>query len=506
MSKSNHLFELINSLNKQEKRYFQLFAGKNSAGGRDNYIKLFNAICKQKIYNEAELKQQFKNTTLYSGFAVTKHNLYELILRALDMYHAEGTIENIINRSIHQIGILFDKKLYNQSLRLTRKTAIIAKEHHRQKQLIELIDWEMRILHAQTEIKILREKNIASYKQKLRLLQEEEQLHLLVKWNYENFVALKTKWVQTKNKRVSYGLLQLNERELLSLPARISYYNTLSGYLFSINDTKGAYNALAKFSTLIEEYPSIKNEYLGQYVAAINNMNLLLFNSADYDQILANVQKLREIKTRSATNNQQILERIINTEMSVYNARGDLSAAGNTILQAKEMLRSKKVSDVYKLLFLIHFFSFHFARKEFKEALSYLNIILNETNINLRQDIQKTARILNLILHYEMQHYDYLPNLIQSAHRFFRKIDQQDDLENSFLTFFKSPENILKKPRNIEQLLIELRKMSKDNLLTKTYFNNFDFLAWAESKSGNKSFEETVRERSKTRTLPLYLE
>lgn len=504
MSKSNHLFELINSLNKQEKRYFQLFAKKNSAGGRDNYIKLFNAICKQKIYNEAELKQKFKNTPLYSGFAVTKHNLYELILKALDIYHSESTIENIINKRIHQVGILFDKKLYDQSLRLTRKTAIIAKEHHRQKQLIELIDWEMRLLHAQTEIKLLSEKIVASHEQKLSLLKEEGQLHLLIKWNYENFVALKTKWVQTK--RISSGLLRVDERELLSLPARISYYNTLSGYLFSINDTKGAYNALVKFSALIEENPSVKNEYLGQYVAAINNMNLLLFNSADYDQILANVQKLREIKTKSATNNQQILERIINTEMSVYNARGDLSSAGNTILQAKELLQSKKVSDVYKLLFLIHFFSFHFVRKEFKEALFYLNIILNETNINLRQDIQKTARILNLILHYEMQHYDYLPNLIQSAHRFFRKIDQQDDLENTFLTFFKSPENTIKKPRNIEQLLKELIKMSKDNLLSKTYFNNFDFLAWAEAKSGNKSFAETVKERAKTRTLPLYLE
>ncbi|MBI2269475.1 MAG: hypothetical protein HYU69_03860 [Bacteroidetes bacterium] len=502
MSKSNHLFELINSLDKQEKRYFQLFAGKNSTGGRDNYIKLFNAIRKQKAYNEDKLKQQFKNTPLYSGFAVTKHNLYELILKALDIYHAEGSTENIINRKIHQIGILFDKKLYNQGLRLTRKTAIIAQAHHRQKQLMELIDWEMKILHAQTEIKLLNEKIIVSHKQKLRLLKEEEQLHLLTKWNYENFVTLKTKWVQTKNKRISSGLLHLHERELLSLPARISYYNTLSGYLFSINDTKGAYNALAKFSALIEENPSIKNDYLAQYVAALNNMNLLLFNSADYNQILANVQKLREIKTKSAANNQHILERIINTEMSVYNVRGDLSAAGNTILQAKEMLRSKKVSDVYKLLFLIHFFSFHFTRKEFREALNYLNSILNETNIDLRQDIQKTARILNLILHYEMQHYDYLPSLVQSAQRFFRKIDQHDDFENTFLIFFKNPENILKRPGHMEHLLKALRKMSKDRLLSKTYFNNFNFLAWAEAKYFNKSFGETIKGNSNMRTLP----
>ena len=40
---SNHLFELIKSLNKSEKRYFKLFSSRHTIGEENGYLKLFDS-------------------------------------------------------------------------------------------------------------------------------------------------------------------------------------------------------------------------------------------------------------------------------------------------------------------------------------------------------------------------------------------------------------------------------------------------------------------------------
>ncbi len=49
---SNQLFQLIKSLNKSEKRYFNLYASRHTIGEKNNYVILFEAIDKQIEYDE----------------------------------------------------------------------------------------------------------------------------------------------------------------------------------------------------------------------------------------------------------------------------------------------------------------------------------------------------------------------------------------------------------------------------------------------------------------------
>ena len=56
---SDSLHRLIHSLNKPEKRYFNIYASRHSSG-KNNYVKLFEAICLQKQYDEEKIRQKFK--------------------------------------------------------------------------------------------------------------------------------------------------------------------------------------------------------------------------------------------------------------------------------------------------------------------------------------------------------------------------------------------------------------------------------------------------------------
>ena len=54
MKPSTELFNLIQSLSKSEKRFFKLSSSLQD--GEKNYLKLFDAIEKQKSYDEKEIK------------------------------------------------------------------------------------------------------------------------------------------------------------------------------------------------------------------------------------------------------------------------------------------------------------------------------------------------------------------------------------------------------------------------------------------------------------------
>ena len=82
MKASDQLFQLIKSLGKQEKRYFNVFASTHREGSA--YTLLFDHINKQKTYNEKAIKEHFKSHSFVKQYAVTKFMLYQLILKSMN--------------------------------------------------------------------------------------------------------------------------------------------------------------------------------------------------------------------------------------------------------------------------------------------------------------------------------------------------------------------------------------------------------------------------------------
>lgn len=57
MKPSTELHDLIKSLNKSEKRFFKLHSALQS--GPKNYLKIFEAVDDQEVYDEELLKKKF---------------------------------------------------------------------------------------------------------------------------------------------------------------------------------------------------------------------------------------------------------------------------------------------------------------------------------------------------------------------------------------------------------------------------------------------------------------
>src|ERR1051326_100169 len=105
MTPDKDLFNLIQSLDSNEKRYVKLVMSLQA--GESNYKHLFDSIAIQKEYNEQALRKKFKSQI--KDFPSTKRNLYQLTLRGLRLYHAKSSFEIQLYEMLQNIEVLFRK-------------------------------------------------------------------------------------------------------------------------------------------------------------------------------------------------------------------------------------------------------------------------------------------------------------------------------------------------------------------------------------------------------------
>ena len=113
MSKKDHLYELIQSLNKSEKRYFKIYFANEQK--EQKYLILYDALEKTKAYDEKKIKTQINDAYIQKHFAETKYYLYQLILKVLKHYRTENSVDNLLIEKIQNIEVLIQKALWEQA-------------------------------------------------------------------------------------------------------------------------------------------------------------------------------------------------------------------------------------------------------------------------------------------------------------------------------------------------------------------------------------------------------
>ena len=84
-------------------------------GKENTYVRLFDAIESQKVYDEQELKSQ----DIFHDFAPLKNRLTKAILNSLQVFHR--SIRSDIRNLLSKAEILHNRSLTEQALKLIRK-------------------------------------------------------------------------------------------------------------------------------------------------------------------------------------------------------------------------------------------------------------------------------------------------------------------------------------------------------------------------------------------------
>jgi len=138
---TDHLYKLIKSLTKAEKRNFKLYVKRIGDNENVKFLKLFNIIDKQTNYNEEDILKkapQIKPAQLPN----LKINLNKNLLISLRLMAKEYDVDIMLRQQLDYAKILYNKALYRQSLITIGKAKVLAKKHHRELLYFSMIEFE----------------------------------------------------------------------------------------------------------------------------------------------------------------------------------------------------------------------------------------------------------------------------------------------------------------------------------------------------------------------------
>ena len=503
---SSSLHELIQSMSKSEKRYFKVFSSRHTIGEENNYIRIFDYIEQLEEYNEELLFEYFEGEAFLNKFSITKNRLYESILKALDAYHANSSVDAQIFRLIHGAEILYKKSLYNHAhkqLISAEKLAIKHEKHILQveinKQLKKIIESKGHSQTVSKEVQSIFETNkklidTISYYTTLWQLKGELFAHINTKGQARSKEDIKN-YVEIKAK-----LDQLGKPEAPSFENTYLYNHVMSAYFFAINEKAESLTYLEINLTLYKNNPNKIQHEPNIYFSILTNIIHLKSQVGDYKTALIHLNELKTFPDKYKIDlNEDLAIKLFSSKYSLklmlYTNQGEFEKAAELASIIEEGLRlyTDKITLTRKAYLAFKLAVAFFGLGDYHTSLKWLNQILNDNRLDEKEDLLAFAQILNLLVHLELKNERLLPYALKSTQRFLKKRNRTYQFETIFLKYISK---IAKSTDRFEEELIlksvqkELDEIKKDPL-ESIALDYFDFSAWIEAKLKCKTFQET---------------
>ena len=505
---SDHLHQLIKSLSKAEKRYFKIYSKRHTIGDKNNYLLIFEAIEKQSDYNEDAILKKFKNEAFINKFSITKTRIYDHVLKSLDAFHSNSSVNAQLKRQLHYAEILYKKSLYKQSSKQLKSARKIAYKYEKHTTLLEIFMWE----------KLLIEKdNYTQTKTKeLQAILDEDQLTLEKIGNYIQFWNVKSRLFQIlhqqgrarsadeleKFKSIIDTALLKTEDKALYFETKYLFHHIYSAYFFAAGDYKQCYEHLGKLLLHIDSNKDQFKEEPNIYFSVLTNIIYVTSQLNNYKQSFHYLEQLRALPEALRLNSNEDLDIKLfsstnSIELTLYAITGQFDKGINLVPQIEEGFRlyGEKINNVRKAYIEANITILYFCKEEFNAALKWSNQLLNNADIDKTLDIFCFTQILNLLIHLELDNYRLAPYALKSAQRYLKTRNRTYQFETIMLNFIGN--KLKSKTVEEDELLYlnlseDLQKLQSDPF-EKSAFEYFNFIAWVKSKLAKTSFETTIK-------------
>lgn len=510
--KSKVLYDLINSLNKNEKRYFKIFVASSKELEDKKIILLFNHIVKLDKFEDEDAFNKVPNIK-QAQLSNLKAYLFDKILQVLRMYHISKVKDIQIREQIDFAQILLERRLYASAKKCMDKAKKMAQANLNLELQLELLKLEKNVVM----------QNVADVERNVDLIVEEVKLlngqifnintftNLSIKLNsyYTRIGFVRDQEDEIKIKEFFNSNISAYQEQKLSTIEKLSLYRLYIGYYFFLQDFEQGYVYSKKLEATFDQSISLIESMPDDYIKALNNLLIAqnkLFRYHEFVETNVKLQSVAQMPNVRINENIRIrlLKYFYSHEINKFFMTGDFEKGVQTVVvkQATELSALLAVLDKHSSLVLNYKIAcLHFGAGNFGLALRTLNKIINSSSTDLREDLHCFARILNLVCHFELGNFDVIKHYIISTYRFLLKKDDLRLFQKYVLQFIK---NLSKE--NYEQNLMSEFESLKTQLLTlvenpyeKRAFIYFDIISWLESKIKKKSVQEIIMEKFSSR-------
>ena len=476
MNKKGNLFYLIHSLNKSEKRYFKIFCFSQKLG--KNYLRLFDAIVKQEVYDEAAIRKIFVQEKFSKQLHVTKNYLYQLILKSLRNFHHKSSPMAEVRSCIHHIELLFDRELYDHCHYEIKKAEKIAEKYELAIYLVEIAAWKRKLHLARQS----RDPQLINplIKQEAEAIQQLAQIN-----QYWHFSTNIFDYINDTEGRLLKEDLFARSEAPTYLQGNTLHHHILYTYYVVNRKPQKAYEHILLQIEGLEKHPNLVQQNPSLYISALNNQVSFLIQHQRHEEAIPLLEKIRGIAQQHSGKSQKLTVRTqlraYNVELEVYRDTRDTSRGlqlQKEVVQFLETHRSS-IPQEYYLLLWYQFAHLYFLEGQLMQSLHWVNAINNTRFPSRRGDLERYARILNLIIHLELGNNMVLRYSVDNSRRFLKKQNKIQPFEKVLLSFFSKAS---KSPK--AQIAVLKQKLFRDlfegrpPLVNDNILDYFDFSDW----------------------------
>ena len=502
------LFVLIKSLSKSEKRQFKIFASRLETSSNTKFIELFNILDKSEVYDEKLIlksgiikKVQLSNLKSY---------LYKQILVSIRLNIPSQNIRYQLREQIDFATILYNKGLYKQSLKILDKTKIIALENDEKLMAYEIVEFEKliesqyitRSIQGRADELVIQAKEL-NYRNTISSKLSNLSLQLYG-------IMLKTGYVKSDEeyKKIDIyftkHIAKLDENKF-GFREKYWFYNANLWRNFLVQDFLGSYKYAYKWVTLFYDNPNMiylnpvfflkGNHYL------LESLFMLKYKSKFKEYLLELEKTISDVRFPINDNIASLsFLYLYNNKLNYHILEGTFDESEYLIpeILKKLKLHIEHLDEHHEMLFFYKIASIYFGNEKYVECISYLEKIINNKNLTMREDLMCFARLLSLIAHYELGNDYYLENQLKNTYKFLLKMNDLHEVQKEIMRFMKNLNSIY--PTDIKKEFIKMRERFielENNTYEKRAFLYLDIISWLESKIENRKITDIIKEKAK---------
>ena len=510
------LFQLVHSLEKAEKRNFKLYIKRSSSNEDLKIIELFDALDKLDEYDEAVLLKKLTSIKK-PQLSNTKVHLYKQLLASLRLLKSTDSIDMQLNEQLDYARILYNKGLYQQSLKILEKAKETAKEHYKYNFLTQVISWEKKIetLHITRSMQdkgTILANEAVEVNTRVDMVARMSNLALQL---YSFYI----KNGHARNEKDEIGVTTFFNKNLpenatiqTGFYERLYLYQSYCWYAFIRQDFLMYYRYAQKWNTIFNEQPLMIKVETGYYIKGLHNLLNAHFDLRNFKGFEITLKEFKEFAATPMANHHDNhrIQTFIYINSATINQHFMLGTFADGLKMVPELEAKLKEYDLYLdnhriLVFNYKIANLYFGSGNYDVAVDYLQKIIND-NIDLRIDLQCYSRLLHLMAHYELGNFEIIDSLVKSVYRYMAKMGNLTVVEEIMFKFlrnsFLQPRSKIK--QELENFLNSIKKLEKNRFQTRT-FAYLDIISWVESKVYQKPLSEIIGNKflnSKQRRYP----
>ncbi|MEO1654112.1 MAG: hypothetical protein AAFU64_11230, partial [Bacteroidota bacterium] len=479
------------------------------AGGKEDskFIQLFDVLDKLPHYQEEHIFQKIPEIKK-SQLSNIKAHLYRQLLVSLRMNHSQSNRDIQMREQIDYARILYNKGLYQQSLKVLDKAKSQALSLHKNVIRLEIVEFEKMIEGQYITRSLSNRADLlnAEADDLILIIERSQELSSLVLKLYDMYIKVglvKDERDYQNVKEFFVSQLPIDDPRDLSFYEKLYYYIAYSWFSHIIQDFRIAYRYARKWVDLFHQEPLMLEQEPEWYLKGIHRLQEALFNLQHYSRFKGNLVLLESFWAKiqgQGRENMELLTFLYLTtaRINLHFMEGSFSQGLALIPEILEKLEvyDKQLDPYHVLVLYYKIASLYFGSGDFKSSIRFLQKIINYKDTSLREDIHAFARVLHLIAHYEAGNEDILDYQIRSVYHFLGKMN---DLNPVHLEIFKFLRN-LSRTNDIRSAFSDLRLTLlelREEAYIKRPFLYFDIISWLESKLENRSVQEVIQDKFK---------